>query len=140
MSYQMSAQERENVALAAKRISEIKAEIKALQDEDARIKAWLDRELLVDQMTGGVQTFDCGGITVKATVPQNMSIDEQALYEISQTNPEAKPFMDQLFRLKIEINKGVWNRMEPAAQQIFAGAVTIKPGKTSYEFIIAKED
>lgn len=121
----------EKILRALNRHSEIKKQIQELQNEDAAIIEFINRELEIDIQTGNVQKTQVGDYIVSCTVPQNIKVNMNRYAELCKENPELREL--QVFRVKYELDKKTFNDLPEDRKNLIGQALTITPGKTQID-------
>lgn len=119
------------------KIDELVAEFESVRAAEQNIKARkseivhaLSALLGVDETAEGTKTFNVRGREVKVSTKLNRTVDGDKLEEIVREN-HAEAKASELFRYKFEINQSVWKREDDQVKNLFAPAITARPGQPS---------
>lgn len=117
-----------------KQIDELQRKLKPLKEAEMAMRKSMAEsveEALGDRWREGVNKYNLSdGRVLKVTHTVKREVDmtgvEQARQEYSQLNDVPCTF-DELFRVKLELDKKQWNTLGPAARGAVSHAITAKP-------------
>lgn len=115
-----------------RRRQEIKAQISALQKEDASIVETLSYVVALDTQNDGVQHFQIGELRLKITPTIYRNVDTERAKLILENDPDARMLSD-IFKEKYELSTSKWRALTPEQQAIFADCITTSAGKPQIE-------
>ena len=87
--------------------------------------------LELDDQKEQTKTHNFDGYKVKIQQRLNRSIDSERLIEIA-TYEGILEKVQELFRIKYEVNKKAWESTDDAVTNLLVEAITVKPGRPSY--------
>ena len=111
---------------------EAKAEEKAAQEKRREIEDKLIEAMQIDIMNEGQMSFDNDDrYKIKVTTRFNRKVDAEAVQSIAIENG-MESMVNSLFRWKPEISIQAWKATDKSITDLFAEAVTTKPGRPSF--------
>jgi len=115
-----------------RRRQEIRAQISALQKEDASIVETLSYVVALDTQNDSVQHFQIGDLKLKITPKIYRNVDTERAKLILENDSDARMLAD-IFKEKYELSAAKWRALTPDQQAIFTDCITISAGKPQIE-------
>jgi len=107
-------------------------------------KATTERRKIEDQMVKllaipdnfeGTETAEPEGFVVKVSGRIDRKVDSNKLQELALESGLSDQ-LPNLFRWKPEVNMAAWKAADKSITQLLAGAITVKPGRSTFKITI----